>query len=519
MHGVVVDALAEAVTVTDAAGSIVYANEAAVRLLRADSVEELLARRAGRDHGRASPSTTRTGAAAARSRTSRGARLRRGRARRRRRCWCATSSGRRARSAGCCTRCSALRDADGAILRDVVNVIEDVTERQARRARPAAARATPARRSRRRWTRATRCRSCVEAIVPGFARVRRRRRARARPHRRRIALAVRRRRDAVAPRRREVAEVLRDGTSQLRPEVGHVRGLRVDDPRAAARRRRADRRAHARQLRSAPALPRGRPRARRGARPPRRRGGAQRPHRTRGATAIARALQHGLLPPELPEVPGWPAAVSYLPAGELNEVGGDFYDIFRGSGGLDAGGRRRRRPGRRGGRADLARPLHAARRRPSSPATRRAPSRSSTTTLREQPRPARCARWSARASRSSPAATRGSAWPAPAIRRRCWCAGRRSTAVGRAGHDRGRVRRRRRVAGDRDRDPAPGDLLVLYTDGVLDAVGPRRPLRRRAPARRRSRRSPGPSTSAWPLLTARLEAFRDGRSAGTTSPC
>ena len=51
MHGVVVDALAEAVTVTDAAGSMVYANEAAVRLLRADTVEELLARPPGRDHG------------------------------------------------------------------------------------------------------------------------------------------------------------------------------------------------------------------------------------------------------------------------------------------------------------------------------------------------------------------------------------------------------------------------------------------------------------------------------------
>jgi PAS domain S-box-containing protein len=47
-------------------------------------------------------------------------------------------------------------------------------------------------------------------------------------------------------------------------------------------------------------------------------------------TAIARALQHGLLPPELPEVPGWSAAVLYRPAGEFNEVGGDFYDLFAG---------------------------------------------------------------------------------------------------------------------------------------------------------------------------------------------
>jgi sigma-B regulation protein RsbU (phosphoserine phosphatase) len=49
-------------------------------------------------------------------------------------------------------------------------------------------------------------------------------------------------------------------------------------------------------------------------------------------TAIAEALQHGLLPPALPEIPGWSAAALYRPAGELNEVGGDFYDVFEGQG-------------------------------------------------------------------------------------------------------------------------------------------------------------------------------------------
>ena len=29
-------------------------------------------------------------------------------------------------------------------------------------------------------------------------------------------------------------------------------------------------------------------------------------------------------------MPGWSAAVMYRPAGEFNEVGGDFYDVFRG---------------------------------------------------------------------------------------------------------------------------------------------------------------------------------------------
>ena len=33
---------------------------------------------------------------------------------------------------------------------------------------------------------------------------------------------------------------------------------------------------------------------------------------------------------ELPDVPGWSAAVLYRPAGEFNEVGGDFYDVFEG---------------------------------------------------------------------------------------------------------------------------------------------------------------------------------------------
>ena len=43
---------------------------------------------------------------------------------------------------------------------------------------------------------------------------------------------------------------------------------------------------------------------------------------------IADALQEGLLPPELPQMDGWEVATMYKPAGELNEVGGDFYDAF-----------------------------------------------------------------------------------------------------------------------------------------------------------------------------------------------
>ncbi|HUN77569.1 MAG TPA: SpoIIE family protein phosphatase [Solirubrobacteraceae bacterium] len=43
---------------------------------------------------------------------------------------------------------------------------------------------------------------------------------------------------------------------------------------------------------------------------------------------IARVLQRALLPDSLPELPGFQIAASYRPAGELNEVGGDFYDVF-----------------------------------------------------------------------------------------------------------------------------------------------------------------------------------------------
>ena len=43
---------------------------------------------------------------------------------------------------------------------------------------------------------------------------------------------------------------------------------------------------------------------------------------------IARTLQHSLLPPRLPSVPGIEVAASYHAAGGENEVGGDFYDIY-----------------------------------------------------------------------------------------------------------------------------------------------------------------------------------------------
>ncbi|GLW09926.1 hypothetical protein Misp01_50550 [Microtetraspora sp. NBRC 13810] len=44
--------------------------------------------------------------------------------------------------------------------------------------------------------------------------------------------------------------------------------------------------------------------------------------------AANRALQRSLLPPDEPDVPGLDYGVVYEPAGETNEVGGDFYDLF-----------------------------------------------------------------------------------------------------------------------------------------------------------------------------------------------
>ncbi|MCE7048959.1 SpoIIE family protein phosphatase [Streptomyces purpurascens] len=45
-------------------------------------------------------------------------------------------------------------------------------------------------------------------------------------------------------------------------------------------------------------------------------------------TAISQALQRSLLPPELPVIAGVEVEVIYRAAGEGNEVGGDFYDVF-----------------------------------------------------------------------------------------------------------------------------------------------------------------------------------------------
>src|SRR5215218_8913252 len=45
-------------------------------------------------------------------------------------------------------------------------------------------------------------------------------------------------------------------------------------------------------------------------------------------TRTAQTLQRALLPPHLPDIEGITLAATYRAAGEGNEVGGDFYDVF-----------------------------------------------------------------------------------------------------------------------------------------------------------------------------------------------
>ncbi|MDP9863439.1 MULTISPECIES: PP2C family protein-serine/threonine phosphatase [Streptosporangium] len=48
----------------------------------------------------------------------------------------------------------------------------------------------------------------------------------------------------------------------------------------------------------------------------------------RQATDLARTLQRSFIPPALPRVPGMDVAGTYRPAGQGDEVGGDFYDMY-----------------------------------------------------------------------------------------------------------------------------------------------------------------------------------------------
>ena len=498
MHGLVVDALAEAVTVTDAAGSIVYANDAAVRLLRVDGVDELVERPPGEIMARFAVYDEEGVALALEDFP--GSRLRRGE------CDAPPMLVRNVvRATGeerwLLQKVSALRDPEGRLL-NVVNVIEDVTTvKRAERGQRLLARASEALGASLDPRAALQ--ELVDAIVPGFAQCA----AVDVPERGRIdriALACD---DAGMPSLPDgvVAGILRDGTSQLWPEAGHVRGLgsMILVPLLAGgeplgvltlvnsdplRRFREEDLALAEELghRAGVALLNTRSFVRR--------------------TAIMQALQHGLLPPALPEVPGWPAAVTYLPAGELSEVGGDFYDIFRGSGGwmLMVGDAVGQGP-EAATLSSLARyTMRAAAELTGDPARAIGHLNS---VLREQPgvplATIVCASLEELADGGARLHLASAGHPAPLLVR-----GEEVMAVGKPGT----------IAGAFDDDGEwtateiemrRGDLLVLYTDGVLDAVGPDDRFgddRLRAALAEIS----GAVEERVARLTARLEAFRDG---------
>ena len=181
-------------------------------------------------------------------------------------------------------------------------------------------------------------------------------------------------------------------------------------------------------------------------------------------TRIAHTLQVSLLPDALPDVPGFALAALYRPAGEESLVGGDFYDAFetergwmiiigdvtgRGAEAAALTARRATRCGRRG--------RCSATRSPRSSELNRA--------LVARPT-CRSARWPRSLLPRRVATARASS--APATRRRCSCAAGRSGPSAATGPMVGAWRDGR---GGQPVALAPGDLLVLYTDGVIDACG------------------------------------------------
>ena len=316
--GAVVERLAEAVTVNDAAGRIVYANDAAVQLLRYESVDDLVNAESGEvmdrfavfdEHGAPvaledlPASRIMAGAPEAEPMLVRNIVKATGEER-----WLLN-------------KVSTLRDPNGALLR-VVNVIEDVTEvKQAERAQRLLAQSSEALASSLDY--AETLQRVADVAVPALAdwvgvdmqtrvgRIEQVAVAHTGP-------------EQTAPRRalyeKRLEAVLReghaehDGSLMIVPlqagseSLGAMTFVNSHSQRPFG----AEEQALAREL-------------------GRRAGVAVLNARSyRRRTEIAQALQHGLLPPELPDVPGWSCAVLYRPAGEFNEVGGDFYDVFEG---------------------------------------------------------------------------------------------------------------------------------------------------------------------------------------------
>ena len=185
-------------------------------------------------------------------------------------------------------------------------------------------------------------------------------------------------------------------------------------------------------------------------------------------TLIAHTLQRALLPPALPEIPGFSLSALYRPAGEENWVGGDFYDAFAvrdgwvvvvgdvaGRGAQAAVAHRVRPPCLPHRGAAARRP--ARRRRLPQPAALRPPG------LGAVSRSAACTCGPRGADAEATIVCGGH--PLPYAVRQAGAA----EPVGRWGQMLGAW-----PPGEWSRTTttlAPGDVLVLYTDGVTDATG------------------------------------------------
>ena len=184
---------------------------------------------------------------------------------------------------------------------------------------------------------------------------------------------------------------------------------------------------------------------------------------------IAHTLQQALLPESLPEIPGAEIQARYCAAGELNEVGGDFYDVLRlRRRALDAGDRRRVRQGSARRRRDRARAPHAARGGDERPNARRRCSTRCTRRCAASRLERICApcAWSTLetpAQRRAPDGGAGRPSPAAADRR-----DGQARPIGRPGTLLGVLDRSRSVESER-RAWTDGETLLLYTDGVPEA--------------------------------------------------